>query len=74
MIFTECPQWNNSRKLEDKLQKPGDKPTDAQQKIKTAERISIFSLPCFVTLSDGKICPLTLSILGKNSFLCIGYV
>ena len=34
MIFTECPQWNNSRKLEDKLQKSEDKPTDAQQKIK----------------------------------------
>lgn len=44
MIFTECPQWNNSRKLEDKLQKPEDKPADAQQKIKTAERISIFTL------------------------------
>ena len=55
MIFNECPQWNNSRKLEDKLQKPEDKPIDAQQKIKTAERISIFSLPCFVTLADGKI-------------------
>ena len=55
MIFNECPQWNNSRKLEDKRQKPGDKPADAQQKIKTTERISIFSLPYFVTLADGKI-------------------
>lgn len=34
MIFTECPQWNNSRKLEDKLQKLGNKLADAQQKIK----------------------------------------
>ena len=65
MIFTECPQWNNSRKLEDKLQKPGDEPADAQQKMKTAEKISIFSLPYFVTLSDGKICSFSLSILGK---------
>ena len=35
------------------------------KKIKNAERISIFSLPYFVTLSDGKYNPLAFLFWGK---------